>query len=199
MTEPSATISNTDLNIVYRAYNNPFSVSVPGVGNDLVQLKCTHAQVTRQADGSWIIVPSKTSPDKLKIEVYANMNGGLLSMGSQEFRVRDLPRANAYLSVNGELQEEPKVTLSRLKDPKTALVASYGPDGIVQAKFEIEKFTVKLPSGKQITVNGNKFNNAALTEIAKLKPGNMINVMSIEAKGQNGAMQTLRSLTIELR
>ena len=120
-------------------------------------------------------------------------------MGSQEFRVRDLPRANAYLSVNGELQEEPKVTLSRLKDPKTALVASYGPDGIVQAKFEIEKFTVKLPSGKQITVNGNKFNNAALTEIAKLKPGNMINVMSIEAKGQNGAMQTLRSLTIELR
>ena len=79
------------------------------------------------------------------------------------------------------------------------MVASYGPDGIVQAKFEIEKFTVKLPSGKQITVNGNKFNNAALTEIAKLKPGNMINVMSIEAKGQNGAMQTLRSLTIELR
>ena len=199
VTEPSATISNTDLNIVYRAYNNPFSVSVPGVGNDLVQLKCTHAQVTRQSDGSWIIVPSKTSPDKLKIEVYANMNGGLLSMGSQEFRVRDLPRANAYLSVNGELQEEPKVTLSRLKDPKTALVASYGPDGIVQAKFEIEKFTVKLPSGKQITVNGNKFNNAALTEIAKLKPGNMINVVSIEAKGENGAMQTLRSLTIELR
>ena len=197
--EPTATISNTDLNIMYRAYDNPFSVSVPGVGNDLVQLKCAHAQVTRQTDGSWVIVPSKTSPDILKVEAYANMNGSLLSMGSQEFRIRDLPRANAYLSVNGELQEEPKVTLSRLKDPKTALVASYGSDGIVQAKFEIEKFTVKLPSGKQISVNGNKFNNAALNEIAKLRPGSMINVMSIEAKGQNGAMQTLRSLTIELR
>ena len=43
VTEPSATISNTDLNIVYRVYNNPFSVSVPGVGNDLVQLKCARS------------------------------------------------------------------------------------------------------------------------------------------------------------
>ena len=198
VTEPTATISNTDLNILFRAHPNPFSISVPGVGNDQLQVKCAHATVTRQGTG-WVITPSNNAPDKVSIDVYANMNGGLLSMGSQEYRVRNLPRANAYFSVNGELMEEPKLTQTRLKDPKNEFIASYGPDGLVQAKFEIISFAVRLPSGKTISVKGNKLNSAALAEIAKLKPGSMINIGSIQAKGENGALQTLRGLSIELR
>jgi hypothetical protein len=70
---------------------------------------------------------------------------------------------------------------------------------LVQAKFEIISFAVRLPSGKTISVKGNKLNSAALAEIAKLKPGSMINIGSIQAKGENGALQTLRGLSIELR
>ena len=38
--EPTATISNTDLNIMYRGYNNPFSISVPGVASEKLQVRC---------------------------------------------------------------------------------------------------------------------------------------------------------------
>lgn len=199
VTEPTATISNMDLNIMFRSHPNPFSVSVPGMSNDQLQVKCTHAKITRTSSG-WIIEPSADSPDKLKIEVYANMNGSSMPMGSQEFRIRKLPRPNAYFSINGELIEEPKLTLSRLKNPNNEFVASYGADGLVQANFNIISFEVRLPSGKRVPIKGTKFTSAALNEISKLKPGSIISIESIEATTEDGSkMPNLRSFNIELR
>jgi len=199
VTEPTATISNMDLNIMFRSHPNPFSVSVPGMSNDQLQVKCAHASVTRSSNG-WIIEPSVNSPDKLKIEVYANMNGSSMPMGSQEFRIRNLPKPNAYFSVNGELIEEPKLTLSRLKNPNNEFVASYGADGLVQANFNIVSFEVRLPSGKRVPIKGTKFTSAALNEISKLKPGSIISIESIEATTEDGSkMPNLRSFNIELR
>ena len=37
VSEPSATISNIDLNVVYRGIDNNFSISVPGVANENVR------------------------------------------------------------------------------------------------------------------------------------------------------------------
>lgn len=196
--EPAATISNTELNIMFREYANIFSISVPGISNDLIDIKCSHATVAKQNNGSWIITPSKNSPDKLTIEVYAKMNGNSLAMGAQEYRVRNLPRPDAYFEVNGELVDGGKISYVYLRDSKNKFVASYGADGLVQAKFEIESFQVRLPSGMTISVQGNQFNKRALDAISKLNLGTTINIMSIKAKGQDGAEQMLRSLVIEL-
>lgn len=198
VTEPTATISNTELNIIYRTHPNPFSISVPGVSSDLLEVKCSHAKVTKQADGQWIINPLKNTPDRLTIEVYANVNGTMLAMGAQEYRVRNLPKPDAYFEVNGELVDGGKISYVYLRDSKNKFVASYGADGLVQAKFEIESFQVRLPSGMTISVQGNQFNKRALDAISKLNLGTTINIMSIKAKGQDGAEQMLRSLVIEL-
>lgn len=198
VTEPTATISNTELNIIYRTHPNPFSISVPGVSSDLLEVKCSHAKVTKQADGQWIINPPKNTPDRLTIEVYANVNGTMLAMGAQEYRVRNLPKPDAYFEVNGELVDGGKISYVYLRDSKNKFVASYGADGLVQAKFEIESFQVRLPSGMTISVQGNQFNKRALDAISKLNLGTTINIMSIKAKGQDGAEQMLRSLVIEL-
>ena len=198
VTEPVATISNTELNIIYRQHPNPFSISVPGISSDLLDVKCTRATVTRQADGSWIINPSKDTPEKLTIEVYANMNGTMLPMGTQEYRVRDLPKPTAYFDVDGTLVNEGKISFVKLRNPKNKFVASYGADGLVQAKFEIVSFQVKLPSGTSIPVQGNQFNKRALDAIGKLQLGSSIIIMSIKARGENGNEQSLSSLFIEL-
>lgn len=198
VTEPAATISNTELNIIYRTHPNPFSISVPGVSSDLLEVKCSHAKVTKQADGQWIIIPPKNTPDKLTIEVYANMNGTMLAMGSQEYRVRNLPKPNAYFDVDGTLVNEGKISFVKLRNPKNKFVASYGADGLVQAKFEIVSFQVRLPSGTSIQVQGNQFNKRALDAISKLQLGSTIIIMSIKARGENGDEQSLTSLFIEL-
>ena len=195
--EPTATISNTDLNIMYRGYANPFSISVPGVSAHLLQVSCKQASV-EQKDGMWIIIPNTNSPDNLEIEVYANIGGTMALMGSQMYRVKPLPRPDAYFEVNGVPTEETRLPRAQLINPKNKIVASYGPDGLVQAKFEITGFQVKLPTGASISVKGDRFDAKSLDAIKKLKQGNMLNLMYIKAKGPDGKEVQLRGLSIEL-
>ncbi len=195
--EPTATISNTDLNIMYRGYDNPFSISVPGVSAHLLQVKCAQASI--QHDGNmWIIRPSADSPDNLAIEVYATIEGTPTLMGSQLYRVKNLPRPDAYFEINGVPTEDTRVPRAQLINPKNRIVASYGADGLVQAKFEITGFQVKLPTGASISVKGDHFDNKALDAIKKLKQGNTVNLMYIKAKGPDGKEIQLRGLPIEL-
>ena len=195
--EPTATISNTDLNIMYRGYDHPFSISVPGVSAHLLQVKCAQASI--QHDGNmWIIRPSADSPDNLEIEVYATIEGTPTLMGSQLYRVKNLPRPDAYFEINGVPTEDTRVPRAQLINPKNRIVASYGADGLVQAKFEITGFQVKLPTGASISVKGDHFDNKALDAIKKLKQGNTVNLMYIKAKGPDGKEIQLRGLPIEL-
>ncbi len=195
--EPTATISNTDLNIMYRGYDNPFSISVPGVSAHLLQVKCAQASI-KQEGNMWIIRPNADSSDKLEIEVYANIGGTAALMGSQLYRVKNLPRPDAYFEINGVPTEDTRVPRAQLINPKNRIVASYGADGLVQAKFEITGFQVKLPTGASIQVKGDHFDAKALDAIKKLKQGNTVNLMYIKAKGPDGKEIQLRGLPIEL-
>lgn len=195
--EPTATISNTDLNIMYRGYDNPFSISVPGVSAHLLQVKCAQANI-KQEGNLWIIRPNADSSDNLEIEVYANIGGTPALMGSHVYRVKNLPRPDAYFEINGVPTEDTRIPRAQLINPKNKIVASYGADGLVQAKFEITGFQVKLPTGASISVKGDHFDNRALDAVKKLKQGNTINLMYIKAKGPDGKEIQLRGLPIEL-
>lgn len=195
--EPSATISNTDLNIMYRGYDNPFSISVPGVSSNKIKVQCAGATIT-QKDGKWIIKPGSSTPDKMTIEVFADFNGKNALMGSHVYRVKNLPRPDAYFEINGVPSEETKIPRSQLLNKANRIIASYGSDGLVQAKFTIVSFQVKLPTGMSISVKGDKFDQKALDAIKKLKQGNMVNLQYIKAKGPDGKEVQLRGLPIEL-
>jgi gliding motility-associated protein GldM len=195
--EPSATISNTDLNIMYRGYDNPFSISVPGIRNNQLDVKCKQATITKKND-LWIIKPNAKSPDALTIEVYANIGNRDVLMGSHKYRIKNLPRPDVYFEIDGYPTEDMKIPFVKLRNPNNKFIASYGADGLVQAKFEIESFQVRLPSGMTIPVTGNKFNKRALDAIGKLQLGTLITIISIKAKGPDGKEVGLRSLSIEL-
>lgn len=193
---PSATISNTDLNIMYRGYDNQFSVSVPGVGADKIRVQCAGASVTKNG-AFWTIKPS--SGNTAIIEVLAEVDGRMVSMGKQEYRVKQLPRPDAYFMLGGEAKGETgKITRADLTNGAAKIEASYGPDGLIQAKFKITGFAVKLPSGTEIQNQGDKFNGKTLDAIKKLKAGNMVTIRYIKAVGPDGATVTLRALPLEL-
>jgi hypothetical protein len=130
--------------------------------------------------------------------VYANIEGRSSLMGSHTYRVKNLPRPDAYFEINGVPTEETKIPRAQLVNPKNKLIASYGADGLVQAKFEIVSFQVKLPTGASLLVKGDRFDNQSLAAIKKLKQGNMLNLQYIKAKGPDGKEIQLRGLPIEL-
>ena len=195
--EPTATVSNTDMNIMYRGYDNPFSVSVPGISADQLEVQCKQSTV-RKKDNEWIIKPNANSADVLSIDVYANINGRSALMGSHKYRVKTLPRPDAYVEIDGVITEDVKIPLHQLTNPKTKIVASYGTDGLIQAKFSIVGFQVKLPTGVSLSVSGDHFDSKVVAALKKLKRGNTINIMYIKAKGPDGKEVQLRGLPIEL-
>jgi gliding motility-associated protein GldM len=195
--EPTATISNTDLNIMYRGYNNPFSISVPGVPSEKLQVRCPGAAISKQ-NGLWVIKPAANSGDKLTIEVLADIDGKTTVMGSHAYRVKNLPKPDAYFEVNGQLAEDTKIARQALINPSNKIVASYGADGLIQAKFSIVGFQVKLPTGASFNIKGDKLDAKSLEAIKKLKQGNMVNIQYIKAVGPDGKEIQLRGLPIEL-
>jgi hypothetical protein len=146
-----------------------------------------------------VIIPSAGSKSTLTVKVNAMMEGKQRLMGSFDYRVKNLPPPNAYFEVNGHPLNEDKITMDALTGTNNKLIASYGTDGLIQAKFDIVSFQVKMPTGVPMKVTGNKFTQAQRAELKnKLKKGYSITLMYIKAKGPDGKEIQLRSLPLEL-
>lgn len=195
--EPTATVSNTDLNIIYRGYDNPFSISVPGVSPDKLEVRCAGAAVSKSKD-LWIIKPGDAVKDVATIEVFAKMDGKTVSMGQTQYRVKNLPKPDAYFEINGVPTEDTRIARSALLNRNNKIIASYGPDGLIQAKFTITSFQFKTPTGAAFVVKGDAFDARSIEVIRKLKQGNMITLQYIKAMGPDGKEVQLRPLPIEL-
>ncbi len=193
--EPSVTISNTDLNIMYRNYENKFSISVPGVSSDKVQVRITGAESRRQG-GLWIIEPAKKSKEVI-IAVQAELDGRMQDMGQQSYRVKDLPRPGAYFHSGSVEIAEGAVARNVLLNPNATIVASYGPDGLLDLPFTIVSFMTQTANGYKKS-NGNKFSKEQLDDLNRLKKGAMVNIVDIRAKGPKGAEVKLSSIPLSL-
>ena len=196
--EPSATVSNMDLNIMYRGYDNPFSISVPGVSAHLLQVSCAHAEISNTGNGKWIISPLPSAPDNLSIEVFAVENGNRRVMGSQTYRVKTLPEPAIYFEMDGKLVKPMKIPYAKLRNKNNKFIPSYGEDGLIKVDFEIVAFKVNLPSGRGISVRGNKFNDEALKAVSGLREGSPLIINEIEAKDANGNLRKLDAFSIIL-
>ncbi len=193
---PSATIANLDMDLMYIGYNNRFSISVPGVSADKVKVECPGASVTKQ-NGDWVIVPK--SGKTAEIIVKAEQNGKVSLMGSQKFRLKALPSPEAYVSFGGQVSAAEKMQKSILTSGQATIVASYGKDAAIQAKFTISSFSVKFPNGQSKPCSGGRFSADAIDLMKKVKPGNIIAIRDVKAKGPDGKERDLRSLSIELQ
>ncbi len=198
--EPSATVSHTELNVMYRAYENVFSVSVPGTSGDKIKVTCPAATPVRKGD-KWVITPPIKSADETYIEVFAEIDGKQISMGKQPYRLKNLQTPDAYFQVNDNtlLDGESPVSSTQLASSTGKVVASYGADAVIQAKFRVTGFTVRLPSGKMINVKGDKLDGAAIKEIKGLKSKAQFRIQDIQAVSTAGEQKRLRSLNFVLK
>ncbi len=86
---PSATVSPTKMNVMYRGLDNPVSVSVPGVAPNNIVVACNGGTISG-SNGNYIVKPG--TGNKITISVSAKMEDGKTSsMGTYEFRVKRVP------------------------------------------------------------------------------------------------------------
>ena len=193
--EPAVTISNTDLNIMYRGYENKFSISVPGVANDKVKINVNGATV-RQQGALWIIKPGDNAKN-VTISVTAELDGRMQPMGSREYRVKALPKPGAYFKSGENEYSDGNISRGALLNNSATVIASYGPDGLLDLPFQITSFKVNI-NGTLTEARGNKFTREQLDRLSKLKMGAIVVITDIRAKGPDGKETRLSPIPLSL-
>lgn len=193
--EPSVTVSNVELNVMYRDYENKFSISVPGVSNDKVKVSVNGATAS-QREGMWFIKPTGSAKE-VTIAVSAELDGHVQPMGNLTYRVKELPKPGAYFKSGASEYNEGKIARNALLSPQGTVIASYGQDGLLDLKFTITSFQLQTSMGYSQSA-GNKFSKAQLDQLGKLKPGAMVNIVDIRAKGPEGKEIRLQGIPLQL-
>ena len=193
--EPAVTISNTDLNIMYRGYDNKFSISVPGVSNDKVRVNVSGAAV-RQQGGLWIIKPGDGAKT-VTISVSAELDGRMQPMGSRDYRVKALPKPGAYFKSGEKEYSDGNISRGALLNGGATVIASYGPDGLLDLPYQITSFKVNI-NGVLTEARGNRFTADQRSRLEKLKMGAIVVITDIRAKGPDGKEVRLSPIPLSL-
>jgi gliding motility-associated protein GldM len=198
--EPSATLSNEALNVVYRGIDNILSISVPGVASENVSVAVAGGTAQKIAGGKYNIRP--TQDGEIRISVSAKIDGKMLPMGGGTYRVKYLPNPTSYLQYADaggitRLIQDGTVTKRLLRSPSVALIASYGQDELVKANFNVTSFTMLTIFGS-VNVSGSRFNARQLSDIEKLEGGDILTIKNIKAVGPDGKVRSLGMIQVQI-
>jgi len=188
---PSATVANQDMNVVYMGYANRMSVSAPGFSSDKLTVTATNANIERSGE-YYICRPS--SYDGVTINVFANVEGKQVSMGSQKFRVKALPNPTVFLrytNVAGDRVTFNPVETPGIKPKRSELlgaevIAEYA-DGLLQANFSVQSFVLYVDDGRggwsPTVSDGKNFSASQKSSLQNLKTGSKIILDKVKVTG----------------
>ncbi|MEO5572137.1 MAG: gliding motility protein GldM [Bacteroidia bacterium] len=92
--KPSTVISADKMNVLYIGVDNPMSISVPGVANDLVSVTASGGGVSLAKDsklGGGHYVATATTQGECTISVSAKLDNKNMPMGLMKYRVKRVP------------------------------------------------------------------------------------------------------------
>ena len=197
--EPSATVSATMMNMLYAGYQNPISVSVPGVPNNRISLSMTNGSLTKKDGGNYIAVPSKVGED-VTFTVTAQNEGRQQEMGKFTFHVRKLPDPTGYLQYTDQKGNTTRFKGGRIS--KQAVIAAGGvgaaiDDGLLDIAFRVVGFETIFVDNMGNAVpevsNSATFTPNQVSKIRSLTRGKLFNISRIRVIGPDGIERTLTS------
>lgn len=192
---PSLTVAPTKMNVFYKGVDNPVEISAPGVSLDDLRPSISNGTISRDGK-AWVV--RVRQGNAAVISVRAQMpDGSVKMMGTKEFRVKTVP--DPLPSFAGKYPSD-----SRVK--KTELTAAQG----VIAKLEDFDFDMKftITQFKMVTVingtpvdkliSGNRVNSELSAIFDKARPGQMILIENIKAKGEDGTIRSLPPISLKV-
>ncbi len=192
--EPTATMSNEDLNVVYKGIDNKFSISVPGVAAADIRISVVGGSSSLRSPGRFIIRPNRD--DEIRINVFAKINKKDLAMGGGTYRVKYLPDPKAFLLPSESGAKQIRGGFMSPAALKTSqLIASYGNDELVKANFSVTQFTMIAKGLSPQTVSGARLSTSFIDKLLK---GDILMINNIKAVGPDQRVRDLGSISIQL-
>lgn len=194
---PSATVSADIMNVLYAGYDNPISVSVPGVPNNQITASMTGGSLETKGNGKFIARPEAVGND-VEITVSARNEGRTQVMGKFGFRVRKLPDPTAYIAYSGADGNPERFRGGNLT--KQVLMGAEGigaaiDDGLLNIEFSVSSFETVFYDAMGNAVpyrsDGAKFSDRQRNQIRALSRNKRFYITSIQAVGPDGVERTL--------
>ena len=191
---PSATVSADLMNVLYAGYENPISISIPGVPLSAVSASMSGGSFKSVGMGKYIAMPSAVGKD-VTINVSSSQNGHSRQMGAFTFHVRKLPDPTAYIAVGTDRFRGgglAKASLMGVNGIQAAI-----DDGILDIKFRVLSFETvffdNMGNAVPIASDGANFSQRQKDAFRKLARNRRFYIRGVKAVGPDGITRTLPS------
>ena len=198
--EPTATVSADMMNVLYAGFQNPISVSVPGVNAGDVSISVSNANVSKTPKG-WNVVPQKVGVN-CDVNVSANIGGKSTHMAKHTFRVKKLPQPAAMLKYNNSGRFYQGKIDKRDLNAADEVVAEL-PDADLNVKYTVLSFSIKSTDSMGNTIvepaQGSRITDKQKTVFKKLVKGKTIYLSDVNATGPDKIKRILSPVEIALK
>lgn len=189
---PSATVSADLMNVLYAGYDNPVSISIPGIPLQGVIASMSGGGFRMTAPGRYIARPTAIGKD-VTITVASRQNGQTRNVGSFTFHVRKLPDPTAYIAVGTDRFRGGGLS-------KAALMGAEGihaaiDDGILDIAFRVTGFETvffdNMGNAVPMASDGARFSERQRDAFRKLSRNRRFYISRITAIGPDGLTRNL--------
>lgn len=194
---PSATVSADIMNVLYAGYDNPMSVSVPGIPNNRLHVTMTGGTLTEKGDGHYIARPT-TPGGEAVFTISAQNEGRTQEMGKFTFRVRKLPDPTAFIAYSdgqGGKNHFKGGNISKQVLMGTEGIGAAIDDGLLNINFRVLSFNMIFydAMGNAVPYKSNSaaFTDQQKNQIRGLARNKRFYVTEIHAVGPDGIERTL--------
>ena len=187
-----ATVAADLMNVLYAGYQNPMSVSVPGVPQNAVSVSMSGGTLSPRGDGHYIAVPSAVGKD-VTFTVSANDKGKSRQMAQVTFKVRKLPDPTPYINLGtdrfkgGRMQ---KASLMGLTQLSAAI-----DDGLLDIPFRVVSFEAvffdNMGNAVPMASEGAQFSARQKDAFRKLSRNRRFYISHVTAIGPDGLTRKL--------
>ena len=190
--DPSATVSADLMNVLYAGYDNPMSVSIPGVPLNAVTATMSGGSLRSVAPGKYIARPSTIGQD-VTIIVSSNQTGKAQQMGKFTFHVRKLPDPTAYIAIGTNRFRGGGLAKSSIMSMNTLQAAI--DDGLLDIAFRVNSFQTvffdNMGNAVPVSSNGASFSQQQREMFRKMSRNKRFYITKISASGPDGTTRQL--------
>ncbi|SFG63993.1 type IX secretion system motor protein PorM/GldM [Pedobacter insulae] len=190
--KPSATVSSTNLNVIYAGIANPFSISAPGFSLESIKASISAGSLSGSAGKYMVNVPGSMVGKEVTINVSGTADGKSLSLGSNKFRVKPIPNPTAKFA--GRMGG----IISGNKIVNEGVVVAAIEDFEFDVKIPVLRFTVVIAKPRQdaqtYNCQGSALSAQAKSAMSSLPYQSRVYVENIQVQLPDGRTPTINSM-----
>ena len=200
--EPTATVSNTMMNVLYAGIENKLSISVPGVPAQSVQASVNNGTLRRNGN-DWIAVPTDVNKECI-VQVNAIVDGQNRQFANMPFRVRPLPEPRAFIQykddkgITRRYRGGTGFAKKNILDAPGIIAAL--DDDLLDVPFRVISFETLIYDSMGNTnvevSDGSNFSARQKAQIRELGRGKRFFISRVKAVGPDHIEQTLSPMEI---